>query len=624
MSAIAGAIGRDDAQPTRERCDAALAALSAYGRHASVRTVEGATFGIRHGSDEPLPVGRPVANSRFLLVADARLNNPRELRHTLGLTATPCTAAQILLAAWSTWGESTLDRIAGDFALAVYDLEDRTLTLARDPYGVRPLFYTLRDGQILFGSMPSALLTGKSIAFDLPALASRSQGAAGRDDQSYFEDVLRVLPGEIVALLPRSRRRTLYWQPRLDPFRNVGDNEFVDAFRSKLDIAVGDRLPQGSAAIASHLSSGYDSSAVTATAARLKAADARMIAFTSVPVAGLQLATPAGWLPDEGQIAAATAHSCGIEHVCVPDRKPLLESLRGHGRLYQEPVRNPFNHGWWSDVAVAAREAGASVLLSGEVGNYTISHGSLPVLREWLRQGRVLDWWREARAAAQRPDVRWRGVLFESAEPWLPRSLSGAMLRLVTGVGRQPAAGFINPDILATLRPPDAGPRLSGPQTRLQAIRRIDPGALLKGRLAHTGVEERDPTADRHLIEFTLRLPPEQLLRDGVYKPLARKALADRLPEAVLAAPRRGFQGAAWFARTSQRQALELLEDISASPAANALLNIADIRNAIDDWPRLGDRPVPALMHWGRNLTSALAVGLFVAEAERYPNELGR
>lgn len=152
---------------------------------------------------------------------------------------------------------------------------------------------------------------------------------------------------------------------------------------------------------------------------------------------------------------------------------------------------------------------------------------------------------------------------------------------------------------------------------RLRWMQRSDPGVHGKGMLALTKVELRDPTADRGLIEFCLSLPVEQLIHDGVYRPLARRALADRVPEAILNLPTRGFQGADWYARLRRVDALNVLDEIAASHSACELLDVPKMRQAIDDWPSPERNGYAAVFTFGRTLTDALASGKFIADVER-------
>ncbi|HYW16187.1 MAG TPA: asparagine synthase-related protein, partial [Allosphingosinicella sp.] len=93
---------------------------------------------------------------------------------------------------------------------------------------------------------------------------------------------------------------------------------------------------------------------------------------------------------------------------------------------------------------------------------------------------------------------------------------------------------------------PSYRPRRDPIETRLWALRRVDTGNYNKGFLAGWGIDVRDPTADRRLIEFCLTVPADQYLRRGIRRALARTAFADRLPARIVDERRKGYQAADW------------------------------------------------------------------------------
>ena len=149
---------------------------------------------------------------------------------------------------------------------------------------------------------------------------------------------------------------------------------------------------------------------------------------------------------------------------------------------------------------------------------------------------------------------------------------------------------FVRPELLKQV-PVARSAEHSPAAERLRIIRSFDTGVFRKGSLAMNGVDERDPTADRRLIEFSLQLPPEQLLQHRVFKPLARAALEDRVPQFVLDAPVRGYQGADWFSRLAQADALAVLEEVSSSHGVQELLDLPRLRQRAAMWPYPGQGP---------------------------------
>jgi asparagine synthase (glutamine-hydrolysing) len=576
-----------------------------------------ATFGVapRLGARAAPAKGGPG----IILVADLRLDNRHELLERVG-GSDDVSDTELLLAAWIRAGEDCLAWIAGDFALAVFDPRTGMLTLARDVSGQMPLHYSADKGDLAFASMPAALkpfLQGLHV--DRLALARSVCSLRDDDPHSNFDRVARVLPGEVVHLGGGQARRSIYWSPPTAYDAPLRDVDLIESFRDVLDSAVADRLKDCRSPVATHLSSGYDSSAVTATAARLVREPSEIIAFTSAPAVDAPVPAQYWRLGDESEIAAETAAALGVRHVIVRDAPPMRTVMRRQFLLMQDLNIAVPNIAWLLQIRREAAAAGATCLLSGECGNSSLNAGGLYVLSEWIRQARFLTWLREARQAAARPDVRWRGVLFNSFEPWMPKRLVQALTRRFVAPGTVDEVSFLRPEwrakAMESACPP---PRFrNGYEERVHVIRNGDPAMFRKAGLAGENVEERDPMADKRLIEFSLRIPPESMYFNGVQRPLARAALADRVPESVIDLKVRGLQSADWAMRFTQADAYEMVEEISASGTARELLDLDRMKQAIGGWPTAdwNDRQTQGV--YRACLIGALAGGMFALVHEQ-------
>jgi asparagine synthase (glutamine-hydrolysing) len=627
MTAIAGIVSYRQDLSLDSICSSALAAQTAYGSgRAAVRRIDAAALGIDLLSC--LPEDRfdcqPLCDDGYFLVADVRLDNRDEILAQLGIPRSPFVEqsdAAILMFAWKRWGADCLNRLVGDFAFAIYDRHQRQLTLARDPAGSRPLCYGMDSESLRFASMPSGVVGPNRLKPDLAALSSQLIDCLP-PERTCFEEVCAVPPGELVQFSSAGMVRHRYWNPHRRYNRERTVEQSAAELRGHLDDAVRSMMRHRSTALAVHLSSGFDSSAVAGTTAKFIEPGERLFALTSAPTPHLQWLEFRGRIADESAIAASTAAALGIEHVIVRDCSPLLDALRGHTRLYQQPVGNVFNQGWWTKVARTAASMGADAILSGAAGNFTISNGGLSVLPYWLRTGRLLHWLAEARAAKTKNDVRWRGLLMASFNPWLPQKLVDRIESRFLGAPAEPKTRFLRREVEQGAARPSFKVTGDPFADRLAIIRSLDAGFARKGQLAQTGVEERDPTADRRLVEYCLSMPPEHLLAGGVYRPVARIALADRIPGHVLDQRSRGYQGSDWFARLTVSDMNEVMEEISASSAGD-LLDLPRMSKVIASWSNLKADQATYIARLGRSLTDALATGLFIAEVERDPTVIG-
>lgn len=629
MSAIAGYWSLEDGRDPAGPCAAMIAALAPYGTRESTRAIPAYACAARiHSVHEDQPDAQPLigGGGPFALAADLRLDNREELAETLGIDAAALRSladSDLLLRALERWGEEAPEHLLGDFAFAFYDARERRLLLARDPLGQRPLFWHRGAGFLAFASMPAGLhaLEGVERAPDETSLIGYLAGLARTGTESFFKHIERVEPGHVVTAGPGRVTRRRYWRPRRRDLGLRRFEDYVEAYRSELDAAVARRLRGAGGLVAAHLSAGWDSNAVAATAARLMAAKGgEVIAFTHVPRVPPGAALPAHRLADEGALAAATARlHANMRHVTMASsgRSPLAD-LDLYARIFERPVFNLCNHVWLSEIRSAARAEGAGILLSGEIGNWTISAAPSSLLADLLREGRWGDWSREALAALRGGRARLRGVAASSFGPWIPDGIWNRVARFSSA----PGASLTDP-IHPGLRERAGADRTGRPkdyfEDAAEAIMAMDWGEHRKGILGGWGIDKRDPTADPRLIDFCLSLPLDMLMKDGVRRPLARAALADRVAPAVLDERRKGYQSADWHVGLSRDRARvdRLLGAMASDAAAARLIDVKRLRELARNWPDGGWEQPRRMGAYRIGLLKGLTAGHFILAAGR-------
>lgn len=634
MSAIAGFWNSSARFAPLEQCRAMLAAQRQYGPHAS-NAVNMGDIALGRNLFRLLPEdaadAQPLtgAGGRYLLVADLRLDNRQELLDRLGRREDPALSdAAILLLGIERWQAGILDHILGDYAFALWDRDESVLLLARDPLGQRPLHYHRASGFFAFASMPMGLHALDEIPRrpDIERLAEMVGGIPLAGTHTYYERVERVEPGHLFSVTASGTASRRYWTPVRRNLGLKGFDDYRDAFRAELDRSVGSRLRGADGKVAAHLSSGWDSSSVAATAAELlRSQGGRVVAFTSVPRPGNRSGAPGRRIVDEGPIAAATAalHD-NMEHVLIEGSgKSPLANLDRIVSLFDRPLLNLCNNVWMSDIRDAARDSGARVLLTGEVGNWSISASPPALLADLLREGRWASWWHEARAKVRNGDARYRGIAANSFGPWLPKPIWN-LFRRFSSAPESSQYSAIHPRLARDIeRKREAWGALLSRPTRnsfKEAVRGLsgyDYGNFRKGALAGWGLDERDPTGDRRLIEFCISLPIDMLLKDGVRRPLARAALADRLPPAVLEERRKGYQAADWHEGVTGHldEISQMVERIAANPAAASIIDVDTLRAWVNNWPTGGWEDLPVMARYRSALLQALATGHFILRA---------
>ena len=610
MTALAG-LWRFGGGGDRSGCARMLAAQALYGPHGTAQAELGEAA-LGRALFRTLPEDRfdrqPLVGGegRFLLVADARLDNRAELAEALAVPpdrARTMADADFLLAAWERWEDGCFAHLLGDYAFALWDARERRLSLARDPFGGRPLHYHRGSGFIAFASMPKGLHALAEVPYgpDEERVAELLAMIPEEGSSSYFRGIHRVEPGQLAVLMKEGATRRSHWKPRRELLRLPRAEDYAEALRERFDRAVAARLRGAEGSVAAHLSGGRDSGAVAATAARLLAASGgRVTGFTAVPRAGYDGPDPEGRFGDEGPVAARTAalHS-NLEQVLVrtPDRD-LLQGLDRAFFLYDRPLLNPCNQRWFDAINDAARERRHTILLTGQMGNMTISYSGMEWLPDLAASGRWLRLLRECRALVRAGRMGWNGALFQAVGPWIPARVWQALSRLagraVTPPNRYNALTAERRRALALdararehgLDLPDR-PRRDSWQTRLRVLRRFDPGNHHKGVLGGWGLDLRDPTCDRRLVEFCLSVPPEHFLAHGQPAALMARAFAELLPGEILEGRRKGLQAVDWHegltaAREELRVEVARLFDV---PGAARALDLARMGRLVDDWP---------------------------------------
>lgn len=638
MTALAGR-WNFDGRPDEGTCARMLKALAIYGPHASDWSAEG-PVAMGRALFRTLPEDRydsqPMVGSggRWLMVADVRIDNREELIAALGKephAAQTMSDGALLLAAWERWDEGLFDRLVGDFAFALWDSGRRRLILARDPLGARPLYYHRGRGFFAFATMAKGLhaLPDIPVGPDEERVLEELALFPDRGNRSFFAGIERVEPGSFAIVSPEDVRVRRYWTPKREDLRLKSPEAYAEALRAHLDVAVKARLRGAGSSIASQLSSGFDSAAVT-TSAAAQMPTGKVVAFTAVPRPGYDGPVPRNRTGDEGPGAARIAGAySNIEHVRIAnDRHSPIERLDRHFFLFERPVLNLCNRVWLDAINQAARDRGLGVMLTGQMGNMTISYDGMTLLPQLLRRGRWLRWWRESRALVAGSGMRPRGVLAASLGGYVPGPL-WAWLNARVGHGKLDLGAYsairtthIDAGTLqrrAAERALDLHyrPRKDGFETRLWVLRRGDLGNTGKGNLAGWGIDARDPTADRRLIEFSLCVPDEQWLRDGQRRALSQRAFDGRIPADILAEAKGGIQAVDWHeGLTASRGAItEEIGRLRECGSSAKLVDLDRLDDLVRNWPEGGWESDAVSRPYRLALLRGLSSGHFLRKA---------
>jgi asparagine synthase (glutamine-hydrolysing) len=226
------------------------------------------------------PAGRqPMVsyNKRFVLSYNGEIYNFRELRSELeskGFKFRSKTDSEVVLNALVEWGSKALTRFNGMFALALWDCKQRTLLLARDRYGIKPLYVSLQGNTFSFGSEQKAILksSGFKRKLDKPALFEYFTFQNIFTDRTLLEDIQLLPPGNYATLNLNSTkpvlRYTQFWDYNFrEPTKPANEKEYQEELDRLFEQAVNRQLV-ADVELGSYLSGGMDSGSITAIAAK--------------------------------------------------------------------------------------------------------------------------------------------------------------------------------------------------------------------------------------------------------------------------------------------------------------------------------------------------------------------
>lgn len=519
MCGLAGLALRAGAQPDPRQLRALSAALAHRGPDGAGQEVAGATA-LAHTRLSIIDLqtgGQPLFAGGAALVANGEVYNYRELRADHALECVTGSDCEPPLHLYRREGLAFVDRLRGMYAIAIQDRAQRRVVLARDPFGIKPLYVTETPDGIAFASEPQALVAAGLARAELRPEARdellQLQFTTGAE--TIFRGIRRVLPGESLVIqdgrVTERRRRAALPDGPPEP---IGEEDAIARLGAALEesVALHQRsdVPYGL-----FLSGGTDSAAVLAMMARLN--DSPVTAFTAH--------FDAKGAADERDAARRVAEAAGARHreVLVTERM-VMDHLPAIVAAMDDPAADYAIIPTWF-LARRAREE-VKVVLSGEGGDELLAgYGRhRAAMRPWWLWGRAM----RARGAFDRLDV-----LREEPRGWR--------------------------DGIAAAEADSA----QGGRTRLQAAQALDvadwlPNDLLlkldRCLMAH-GVEGRTPFLDPGVAAATFRLPDALKVRRGHGKWVLREWLRRHFPASDPFRPKQGFTVpvGAWIANHAER-----------------------------------------------------------------------
>lgn len=556
-------------------------------------------------------------DGRYYIVFNGEIYNYLELRqelHALGYQFRSHSDTEVLLAAYAQWGSQALVRLIGMFSFAVLDTRARRLFLARDVFGIKPLYYAFGPDGFAFASEIKALL-------ELPWVSRRVNpdrlylylrfGATDHGSETLFTDIRQLPPAhylEVSLDAPWPVRPVRYWQVDLSQRLELSFEEAAERLRElfleSVRLHLRSDVPVGAA-----LSGGIDSSSIVMAMRYLQGKNLELHTFSYVP--DDPAISEERWVDLVGHAAGAVRHKVRISaDECLADLERLV-------KVQDEPFGSTSIYAQYRVFGLAS-EFGIKVMLDGQgadelLGGYRYYIAAR--LASLLRQGRWVDAGRFLRSASKWPGTGMPWLLFTAADFLIPQRLQAPARRWI---GKDLSPPWLN---ITWFMERGVVPKSLRNTHGKEVLREDLFRTLSETSLPHLlryedhnsmafSIESRVPFLTPELVKFGLSLPEEYIVSpDGVSKALFRRAMRGIVPDAILdrkdkigfATPERDWLTALrpWVERTLKGRAAALIPVLNAKEVEREWEEILQGRKPFDwrawrwlnliEWTRLFD-----------------------------------
>lgn len=488
-------------------------------------------------------------DGRYVLVYNGEIYNYVELRQSLsqqGVHFDSFSDTEVLLRLLLSGGRDAVKRLNGMFAFVLYDRETGEWIAARDPFGIKPLYYAIAGDEFVFASEIKALLLH-------PALGARRDERALQQyltfqfclgDRTLFEGVRKLEPATIMSGRGGEIRSVRsYWQSDYEIDQYHTEEYFIDRLRALIDDSVRLQI-RSDVPLGGYLSGGLDSSLVCSLASR----------HVELPFSMFHGRFAEGPAYDESNYArAVVADSGGIYHEVVPTEAHFVEMMPRIIEALDEPVAGP---GVFPQMSVSRlARTQVKVVLGGQGGD-EIFGGYARYLVGYLEQalkGAILETQEEGRHLVTLESIVPNLAILKQYRPLLVQFWSSGLFeemdaRYFRLIDRSPdLAQFLTPDFQATVDRAglweDFAVIFNTPETKsyINKMTHFDQKTLLPALLQiedrvsmAVSLESRVPLLDTRIADLVTAMPPPLKFQGGRTKHILKKAIRDSVPEAVL------------------------------------------------------------------------------------------
>lgn len=531
---------------------------------------------LNHIVPESLPEVLPYCDpdSSLVITADAIIDNREELFASLNIDrpSRVIPDSLLILAAYKKWGRKCPEKLAGDFAFAIWDKEKQELFCARDQVGKRTFYYHHAHGRLAFCTLMKPLFNLSGIKKQLNEVYVADflalPAVSGEIDPTItiYKDIYPLPPAHAMLVTAEGKKQWQYWSVAQNhPIRYKNDAEYEEAFREIYTEAVRCRL-RSIKPVGVYLSGGLDSASVAAIAAQLYHSGEKIYGFTQVPMEGYVDWLPQSKIADEREyVKELAACSGGLETFFVASEGITpFDIIDAKIQAIEQPYKTFENSYWMDEIMRRAAAMGIGVMLDGQSGNATVSWGNPDAYSRYLLHSfQLKEYCRDKRLLAKKRNAHLLRLIMSDLYLYLPYRVRKYRYLARGGENYLQTLSPINPAFMHSMQVEarfaclGADPLfLNKGDSFTQRSKLLRPagfshlGAMETKMPLHLGLVRRDPTRDKRLIEFCMNIPEDQWVRDGQDRRLIRRAMQGYLPDMIrLNTTVRGKQAADWMQR---------------------------------------------------------------------------
>lgn len=503
-----------------------------------------AIIDLSQGANQPMM----SSDGRYVIVYNGEIYNFQELKKEMtsaGISFRTSSDTEVIVNGFSYWGISLFKKLNGIFGLAIWDLKKKSLILARDRYGVKPLYYSIENKKISFGSeMKTILELMPSNSINKQAFREFLDYGNPLGEQTLFENIKEVKPGSFLTWDLKDLKETIFWEITQVPRISSSDIDVINTTSLLLEQGVKRQLVSD-VPVGVFLSGGIDSSLVTAFASK-NMGGKKLSTYTAAFDFDIGINELEG-AKKVAQHYGTDHHELFIEGKNLPNVVDRL--IHHHDAPFSDAANIPLY------LLTNALGGSVKVILQGDGGDEFFAgyrryqllqkYGGKPqrslfYLASLMANGtkavsprvrRMLS----ALGASRDVDLMARLLTVDHAERNTFKTLNSTVQKGLQGIDPYEHYSILNDglegkDIVQKML-------LIDTQTILTRtfLEKVD-----KSTMANS-VEVRVPLLDNNLTDFVLGLPSYQKIRAGEKKWLLKKALRGTVPDFVLDGKKTGF-----------------------------------------------------------------------------------